>query len=91
MNLLLFGSDTTTMPDPSEISVTGGPERRVLFDAAHNTTESDELLEGGAGRGAGAGRGGNGQPEIAAFQTGRPLASAEPPESFISSSSMSGG
>ena len=80
------------MPDPSEISsiTGGGPERRVLFDAARNTTESDELLEGG-GRGAGAGRGGNGQPEIAAFQTGRPLASAEPPESFISSSSMSGG
>ena len=78
------------MPDPSEISSMtggGGPERRVLFDAARNTTESDELLEGGAGRGAG----GNGQPEIAAFQTGRPLASAEPPESFISSSSMSGG
>ena len=76
------------MPDPSEISSIagggGGPERRVLFDAARNTTESDELLEG-------AGRGGNGQPEIAAFQTGRPLASAEPPESFISSSSMSGG
>ena len=82
------------MPDPSEISSMtggGGPERRVLFDAARNTTESDELLEGGGVRGAGAGRGGNGQPEIAAFQTGRPLASAEPPESFISSSSMSGG
>ena len=76
------------MPDPSEISAMtgGGPERRVLFDAARNTTESDELLDGGRGAG-----GGNGQPEIAAFQTGRPLASAEPPESFISSSSMSGG
>ena len=34
--------------------------------------------------------GGNGA-EIAALQTGRPLASAEPPESFLSSSSMSGG
>ena len=62
-------------------------ERRVLFDpadatAAAGNNEDDELLEGGNGIGA----------EIASLQTGgRALASAEPPESFISSSSMSGG
>ena len=68
------------MPDPDITKTTDAPERRVLFDAARNN-DDDELLEGGGSNGA----------EIAALQTGRPLASAEPPESFISSSSMSGG
>ena len=71
------------MPDPDITKTTDAPERRVLFDAARvSHGDDDELLEGG---------GGSNGAEIAALQTGRPLASAEPPESFISSSSMSGG
>ena len=89
-----FFCSYTTMPNDdggiakAENGSSAAPvERRVLFDpadatAAAGNNEDDELLEGGNGIGA----------EIASLQTGgRALASAEPPESFISSSSMSGG